>query len=298
MPEEKIQCLPNHKLMSPIEIVSIAETFVKLGINKIRLTGGEPLLRKDFAEILEGLSSLQVKLTLTTNGFWADRYVDLFKKTGVKSLNISIDSLDREKFFAITKRDHFETVWSNILLMINEGFDIKLNIVLMKNVNDDEINNFINLTERLPVHVRFIEFMPFDKNNWERNKVISLVDILENLYQEYDIVKLIDEKHDTAKKFKVSGFKGTFAFITTMSQPFCVDCNRLRLTADGKIKNCLFGKDELDLLSAFREGKDITNIILTSVALKHFKMGGQFEGGYLETSAEDLINRSMIKIGG
>ncbi|MBK6362454.1 MAG: GTP 3',8-cyclase MoaA [Saprospiraceae bacterium] len=298
MPEEKIQCLPNHKLMSSGEIIEIADVFVKLGINKIRLTGGEPLLRKDFGEIFEGLSSLPVKMTITTNAFWLNRYIDLFKKTGLKSLNISIDSLDREKFFSITKRDHFETVWSNILLMIEHGFDVKLNIVLMKNVNDDEINNFILLTKDLPVHVRFIEFMPFDKNKWDRNKVISFTDVFDNIYRDFDIIKLHDEKHDTSKKFKVTGHQGTFAFITTMSQPFCVDCNRLRLTADGKIKNCLFGKDELDLLLAFREGQDIKNIITESVASKHFKMGGQFESGYLETSADDVINRSMIKIGG
>jgi cyclic pyranopterin phosphate synthase len=182
--------------------------------------------------------------------------------------------------------------------MIQMGFDVKLNIVLMKNVNDDETEDFIALTKNFPVHVRFIEFMPFDKNGWDKTKVISFEEIMSDLYQKYDIVKLLDEKHDTAKKFQIFGHKGTFAFITTMSQPFCGDCNRLRLTADGKIKNCLFGKEEIDLLSPLRNGEDIKNLIRTSVTRKHAVMGGQFVASYLETDAQSIENRSMIKIGG
>lgn len=298
MPEEKIQCLPSSRLMQKDEILSLAKTFVDLGIKKIRLTGGEPLLRKDFGEIYAELADLPVTLTFTTNGFLLDKYAGLCKTKGLKGVNISIDTLDREKFFSITKRDHFLTVWKNIELMIQMGFDVKLNIVLMKHVNDDETEDFIALTKNLPVHVRFIEFMPFDKNGWDKTKVISFEEIMSDLYQKYDVVKLLDEKHDTAKKFQIYGHKGTFAFITTMSQPFCGDCNRLRLTADGKIKNCLFGKEEIDLLSPLRNGEDIENLIRMSVTRKHAVMGGQFVASYLETDAQSIQNRSMIKIGG
>jgi cyclic pyranopterin phosphate synthase len=298
MPDEKINCLPSHKLMTSHEIVEIAKVFVQFGVNKIRLTGGEPLLRKDFSSILEGLMTLPVQLNLTTNGYYLEKHIALLKKTGLKSINISIDTLDRQKFFTITKRDHFDTVFSNILLMVAEGFDIKLNIVLIKNFNDTEIDDFIHLTKDMPLHVRFIEFMPFDHNGWNKSKVVCYGDVMEQLYRQYDIIKLDDKKHDTAKKFKVVNYKGSFAFITTMSQPFCADCNRLRLTADGKIKNCLFGKDELDLLEKFRAGQDISGIIRKSVSEKHAMMGGQFEKGYLETDAASLENRSMINIGG
>lgn len=298
MPEEKIQCLPSSRLMQKDEIIALANIFTGLGIRKIRLTGGEPLLRKDFPDIYAELSRLPVTLTLTTNGFWLDRYIELFKNSGLKSLNISIDTLDREKFFTITRRDHLDTVWRNIQMMIDQGFDVKLNTVLMKNVNENEIHDFIDLTRRLPLHVRFIEFMPFDKNGWDKEKVVSIDDVLPGIYEKYHVTKLLDEKHDTAKKFKVSGYVGTFAFITTMSQPFCGDCNRLRLTADGKIKNCLFGKEELDLLTALRNGEDVESLIRLSVQRKHAMMGGQFQGSYLDTDAANVHNRSMIKIGG
>lgn len=298
MPEEKIQCLPSSRLMQKEEIFSLANIFVRLGIKKIRLTGGEPLLRKDFGEIYSDLAQLPVTLTLTTNGFWLDKYIDLFKNSGLKSLNISIDTLNREKFFAITRRDHLDTVWQNIVMMMNNGFDVKLNTVLMKNVNENELYDFINLTEKWPVHVRFIEFMPFDKNGWNKGKVVAIDDVLPGIYEKYHVTKLLDEKHDTAKKFKVAGYPGTFAFITTMSQPFCGDCNRLRLTADGKIKNCLFGKEELDLLTALRNGEDVESLIRLSVQRKHAMMGGQFQGSYLDTDAANVHNRSMIKIGG
>jgi molybdenum cofactor biosynthesis protein A len=298
MPQEKIQCLPASRLMQAEEITGIAKTFVKLGIKKIRLTGGEPLLRKDFAEIYSSLADLPVTLTLTTNGFWVDKYLHLFKEKGLKSLNISIDTLDREKFFSITKRDYFPQVWQNIEKMVEHGFDVKLNIVLMKNTNEEEVDDFIQLTKDRQIHVRFIEFMPFDKNGWDKDKVVSFPEIIEGLYDKYDVIKLLDEKHDTAKKFAVHGYKGTFAFITTMSQPFCGDCNRLRLTADGKIKNCLFGKEELDLLTPYRNKENIESVIFESVQRKHAMMGGQFARTYLETDANLVENRSMIKIGG
>lgn len=298
MPEEKIQCLPSSRLMQKEEIFALANIFVGLGIKKIRLTGGEPLLRKDFDEIYSVLAQLPVTLTLTTNGFWLDKYIGLFKKSGLKSLNISIDTLNREKFFAITRRDHLDAVWKNIVLMIENGFDVKLNTVLMKNVNENQLYDFINLTEKWPVHVRFIEFMPFDKNGWNKDKVVAIDDVLPGIYEKYHVTKLLDEKHDTAKKFQVAGHPGTFAFITTMSQPFCGDCNRLRLTADGKIKNCLFGKEELDLLTALRQGEDVESLIRLSVQRKHAMMGGQFQGSYLDADVEKVQNRSMIKIGG
>ena len=298
MPEEKISCLPNHQLMKPEEIVGIARIFVDLGIQKIRLTGGEPLLRKDFGEIFSKLSCLPITLTMTTNGFLVDKYLDLFIQSKLKSLNVSLDTLKREKFFAITKRDHYTKVWQNIESLIQKGIEVKLNVVLMKNVNDDEVFHFIELTRRMPIHVRFIEFMPFDKNGWDKEKVVSFQEVMVDVYQHFDVIKLLDEKHETAKKFKVHGFTGTFAFITTMSQPFCDDCNRLRLTADGKIKNCLFGKEELDLLTVYREGGNVEEVIQTSVSRKHAMMGGQFAASYQNTDSSTLQNRSMIKIGG
>ncbi len=297
MPEENMQCLPQKELMQPQEIFEIAKTFVEYQTRKIRLTGGEPLVRHDFADIVEKLSELPVELTLTTNGVLLHKHLDLFKRTGINSVNISIDSLDGDKFKSLTKRNVLPQVWENILLFTEENFHVKLNVVVMKGINDREIPDFISLTKNLPLHIRFIEFMPFTGNQWEKDRVFTMKEMLNQIEKHFSIIKLEDARHDTSKKYKVSGHKGTFAFITTMSQPFCGDCNRMRLTADGKMKNCLFGKEEFDILETLREGKDINPVIQKCLVRKHEKMGGQFED-FKKLNPEYLQNRSMIKIGG
>ncbi|MGK7392498.1 MAG: GTP 3',8-cyclase MoaA [Candidatus Cyclobacteriaceae bacterium M2_1C_046] len=298
MPEENIQCLPNKHLMQVDEIERIAKIFVDLGVKKIRLTGGEPMVRKEFGTILNRLSKLPVELTLTTNAVLAHRYLNDLKSAGVRSINISLDTLNPETFKKITKRDQFQQVWDNILLFIKEGFSVKLNVVAIEGVIEKELLDFIAITKELPIHVRMIEFMPFDGNNWNSNKVITAKQMLEIAEAEYDIVKLKDEPHATAKKFKAIGHKGTFAFITTMSEHFCGDCNRMRITADGKMKNCLFGSEEMDLLGALRKGEDLVPLIMKSVLKKHAVMGGQFAKSFKKAEASKLKNRSMINIGG
>ena len=297
MPEENIQCFSKQELMTPDEIVEIAQVFIDNGTKKIRLTGGEPLIRHDFAEIIAKLAQLPVELTLTTNGVLLHKYVALLKENGVESVNISIDSLDNERFKSISKRNALSTVRENILRCIKEDFHVKLNVVVMKGINDDEIFRFITLTKNLPIHVRFIEFMPFSGNDWEKNRVLTMEEMLSDLEERFSVKKIPDFKHDTAKKYKVCGYMGTFAFISTMSQPFCSDCNRMRLTADGKMKNCLFGKEEFDLLGALRRGEDIRPVISKCLMRKHEKTGGRFDN-YKKLNFIQLDNRSMIKIGG
>ncbi|MFO7720068.1 MAG: GTP 3',8-cyclase MoaA [Gillisia sp.] len=298
MPDENIQCLPNKHLMQVDEIEHIARKFVDLGVNKIRLTGGEPMVRKEFPEILSRISKLPVELSLTTNAVLAHKYIENLKAAGVRSLNISLDTLNAETFKKITKRDQFQRVWDNILLMLKEGFRVKINVVGIDGVIEKEILDFVAITKDLPLHVRIIEFMPFEGNHWNSKKVVTAEQMLKWVEQEYDMVKLKDEPHATAKKYKAIGHEGTFAFITTMSQHFCGDCNRMRITADGKMKNCLFGSEEMDLLGAVRRGEDIEPLIRTSVLRKFKVMGGQFSKSYTDAEASKLKNRSMIKIGG
>lgn len=298
MPQEDISFLPHNKLMSVDEIVAISTTFVKMGVKKIRLTGGEPLVRTDGAEIIKRLSTLPVELTLTSNGFLIDRFIDFFADSDIRSINISLDTLQPEKFLKLTRRDAFNKVWNNILLLLNKGIYVKLNVVAMKGINDDEINDFVSITKDLPLHVRFIEFMPFDGNYWNKDKVLPASDILQNVEESFSFIKIKDEINDTAKKFKPLNHEGTFAIITTMSQPFCNTCNRIRLTADGKVKNCLFSSGEVDLLKAFRNGDDITGMIQMHFAEKHKERGGQFPSNYEYTDTARINNRSMIKIGG
>ena len=179
MPEEEYDFTPASRLMQADEIEALAKIFVNLGVNKIRLTGGEPLVRKDAADIIMALSKLPVKLTITTNGTRLHEYVDVLERAGIRSLNISLDTLQPEKFHLITKRDQFKTVYENIQLLVSKNFHVKINVVVMKGLNDGEINDFIEWTRDTPVHVRFIEFMPFSGNRWTSNKVFTLQQILE-----------------------------------------------------------------------------------------------------------------------
>lgn len=297
MPED-VHFMPPKNLMQADEILKLATEFVKLGVTKIRLTGGEPLVRKDAGEIISALSKLPVELTLTTNGVLVDQYLPVFKSAGIQSVNMSIDSLIAARFAEITKRNQFDRVWKNINSLLENNIHVKLNVVLMKGINDDEIADFVSLTKDLPVHVRFIEFMPFMGNQWQGASVVTIDEILQTLEPEFEFIKLKDEKHDTAKKYKALGHEGTFAIITTMSNPFCDGCNRLRLTADGKLKNCLFSKEESDLLAALRAGKDIEAHIKRNLMRKHFELGGQLQRDFKQMDALGLENRSMVKIGG
>ncbi|MGL6267278.1 MAG: GTP 3',8-cyclase MoaA [Chitinophagaceae bacterium] len=298
MPEEDYEFTPVSRLMQADEIESLAKIFVGLGVNKIRLTGGEPLVRKDAANIILSLSKLPAALTITTNGTRLDDFLDVFKKANIHSLNISLDTLNRDKFNLLTRRDQFEKVISNIQLFLKNDFHVKVNVVVMKGLNDSEINDFVAWTRDEPVHVRFIEFMPFSGNKWTSNKVYTWKEIIEVIEQKYTVVRLEDAKNDTAKKYMVPGHKGSFAVISTMSAPFCEGCNRMRLTADGKLKNCLFSKSETDLLTPYRNGEDIVPLIHQSILSKAKMLGGQFTEDFTHIHAEEIANRSMITIGG
>ena len=298
MPEEDYEFTPASRLMQPIEIETLAKIFVEQGVKKIRLTGGEPLVRKDAADIIMRLSQLPVKLCMTTNGTRLHDFVDVLEQAKMHTINISLDTLVADKFMLITRRDQFKLVMDNILLFIDKGFEVKINVVVMKDFNDHEINDFIAWTKHLPIQVRFIEFMPFSGNKWTSNKMVSYADILHEIEKEFVILPLIGEKNDTAKHFTIEGHKGSFAVISTMTSPFCDTCNRMRLTADGKLKNCLFSDGETDLLTPLRNGSDILPLIQQNILSKAQQLGGQFTTALNTMEALAIHNRSMISIGG
>jgi len=298
MPDEKYAFAPAAKLMQPDEIETIAKLFVAHGVKKIRLTGGEPLVRKDAPAIIDKLGKLGIELAITTNGVRINEMIDNLMSAQVKTINISLDTLDAEKFKKITRRDLFQKVRNNINLLIQNNFRVKINVVLMKGLNDDEILDFIEMTRDSQIEVRFIEFMPFSGNRWTSNQVFTLEEIVTEVQSRYDILAIEPEAHDTAKKFKIPGFAGNFAVISTMTAPFCSSCNRIRLTADGKLKNCLFSKGETDLLSALRRGEEIMPLIEGTIKAKHKALGGQFSGVFQDIDTSTLDNRSMITIGG
>lgn len=301
MPADGIALSPKASLMTAYEIFGIAQTFAQNGVDKIRLTGGEPLLRKDFPEIISKLASLDISLSITTNGILIDRHIDVLKQFRIKKINLSLDTLVASKFHTITLRNQFQKVIDNLHLLLNHDFHVKVNVVLMKGFNDNEIVDFVKLTQFLPISVRFIEFMPFAGNEWDRSKMVSQNEILSlvgNTFAEGEIQKLEDEKNFTARTYKIKDYQGDFGIISSITNPFCDSCNRIRLTADGKIKNCLFSNSETDLLTAYRNGEPITNLISESINNKKKVRAGMVTIDEMDDPKKHFDNRSMIAIGG
>ena len=301
MPAEGIALTPRPHLMTADEIVTIAQTFVSLGVNKIRLTGGEPLVRKDAKNVIQRLGKLGVELTLTTNGILVHEFIDTFKEAGITALNVSIDSLQKDKFNQITRRNYFDKLWENLQLLDANGFQVKLNVVVIKGFNDNEIIDFIELTKERNIQIRFIEFMPFDGNQWNREKLVSYAEIMSQVNTKYaveNVARISDKPNDTAKNHKIISYQGSFSVISSVTNPFCSTCNRIRLTADGKLKNCLFSNTETSLLDTLRAGESIESLIFANIKSKHAMRGGMDDDTKFQNPELFSQNRSMIKIGG
>ncbi len=294
MPEEGIDLTEKSMVMNYDEIIGIAKNFIDLGVDTIRLTGGEPLVRKGVDQLLEQLGELPVRLKITTNGILLDKFYDQFERIGLKDLNISLDSLDQVQAAFITKRDYFNRIMSNIEEGLKRRFNIKLNIVLIKGVNDNEIVDFVKLTKYKKLSVKFIEFMPFKGNKWDWSKGVSEDEVLNHLGTLGKIQPLINPPHSTSSNFQIAGHQGSFGIVSTITKPFCADCNRIRLTVDGKMKNCLFANDEVDLLTAYRSSEDIKPLILKTILLKKYSRDGM---DVMDKSKYEN-NRSMTAIGG
>lgn len=298
MPLEGIALRPRSEFMRQEEVLEIARTFVELGVKKIRLTGGEPLVRKDAGEIIQGLSRLPVELAITTNGVLLDRFFDLFEDCGLQALNVSLDSLNPKQQAFISRRDYFDRIMRNIDLALQRGFKLKVNAVVMRGVNDRELVDFVKWTQDRELHLRFIEFMPFDGNAWNWGKKVPYAEMMDKIqghFSKDQIIRLPGKAEDTAESYRIRGYRGTFGMISPITRPFCSSCNRIRLTADGKIRNCLFSRSETDLLSALREGKELMPLIASTIASKAAQWGGRKN---FERSSGEPGGRPMIAIGG
>ena len=296
MPEEGIELIEKTNIMSLEEIIALATTFRDLGVDTIRLTGGEPLVRKNFGFLVEELAKLGVTLKITTNGIMLDKYLDLFQKVGLRKINLSLDTLDKAKSVFITKRDYFERIMKNLEMALEMDMEVKLNIVLIKGVNDNEINDFIELTKHRNLTIKFIEFMPFKGNKWDWSKGVGKQEILDLISKRFGTIEeLKNPRHSTSSNFKVDGHVGSFAIVSTITNPFCDDCNRIRVTADGKMMNCLFANTDTDLLTPLRNGEEMENIIINAIKTKKYSRDGMD----VKMDAEHYEkNRSMISIGG
>lgn len=302
MPEEEMQWKSRDEILSYEEILRVARVAVELGIEKIRITGGEPLVRNDIERLLQDLHALPglKTLALTTNAVLLKRKLPAIR-TAVDSLNISLDTFDRERFRQLTRRDVLDDVLGGIEASIDAGYrNIKVNAVVMRGMNDDELGVFARFTAERPVAVRFIEFMPFAGNEWTQDHCMPMAEMLAALESEFVLERIPDGPSPISRDYHVidraTGRRhmGTVGVIASMSQPFCDSCSRLRLTAEGMVMPCLHSPLEFDVRRALRSGGDdqaIADVFLQAVGAKPKE----------HPTADELIaqaGRVMIQIGG
>jgi cyclic pyranopterin phosphate synthase len=297
MPPQGIDWTPRAEILTEGEIVRLAGIFVRMGIDKIRLTGGEPLARRDIGQIVERLGALPGLRTLamTTNGISLAERAEGLRAAGLNSLTISLDTLRRERFQEIAKRDKFVAVMDGIEASLAAGFaPLKINVVMMHGVNDDEILDFVAWAQDRPINVRFIEYMPFPDNHWSKGGLMPYAEMRSTISQRYQLIPLVTSASAVGKDYRLAGHIGTVSFVTSMTESFCGGCNRLRVTADGNIKSCLFHPAEQSLRDAMRAGGldcDIEALIMSAVEGKQAA----------HPPMEELMtmkNRNMIEIGG
>lgn len=264
MPEEGVPLSPPSHLLTTPEISYLAALFVSQGVSKIRLTGGEPTIRRDILTLMHSIGNLRSKglreLCLTTNGIALYKKLDSMVEAGLTGINLSLDTLDPLQFQIMTRRKGFEVVLKSInrILEMNKlgaGIKLKINCVVMRGINEREILPFVDMGMEKDMEVRFIEYMPFDGNNWNKEKMFSYEEMLALIRTKYPgLEKVHDHRNNTSKTFKVPGFVGRVGFITSMTHNFCGSCNRLRITSDGNLKVCLFGNAEISLRDILRKG--------------------------------------------
>ncbi|MBC8346817.1 MAG: GTP 3',8-cyclase MoaA [Candidatus Marinimicrobia bacterium] len=298
MPEEGIDFRSEDKILSTEEIFNLIELTSQMGVSKIRFTGGEPLLRKDLTELVHfayqcnGIESVH----LTTNGLLLSKQIDALEKSGLSGINISLDTLKPEKFKKITRRNGLDLVLNSLQTAIDSSIQsIKLNVVAMRDFNDDEIMDFVELTKENDITVRFIELMPFDSHQiWKTGKFYGADHIVADIKTQVDELNPIDGSRTEHHIFRVNDYKGKVAVIPAYSRSLCGECNRLRITSDGKLLNCLYSQNEINLRDAMRNGKtdiEIEDMIRTTIKKKYI------DGWKAQNQGND--NReSMTQIGG
>lgn len=300
MPAHGIDIVPRKELLTYKEMYRIIRVLTELGVNKVRLTGGEPFARKDFMSFLEMLSynDLLDAINITTNGALVSKHIETLEKLKkIKNINLSIDSLHSDKFAKITRRDVFPEVYKTFELLEKSSLNLKLNVVVQSGFNTDEINDFVALTKNKNIAVRFIEEMPFNgkgqrdtQENWNYTK------ILDEIKSEYDVKTVISEKSSTSRNFSVKNHQGTVGIIPAFTRTICNDCNRIRITSTGTFKNCLFDDGVFNLRDFIRNGasnEDLKELFLSLIKEKP-------ENGFVAEAnrKKGNVSESMSTIGG
>lgn len=299
MPAQGIDIVNRKQLLSYKEMYRITRVLSELGVNKVRLTGGEPFVRKDFVNFLESLSFNDKlnEINITTNGALISNYIQELEKMNINSINLSIDSLHKEKFATITRRDVFENVFETLELLEKSNLNLKLNVVVQSGFNTDEIIDFIELSKDKNIAVRFIEEMPFNgqgqrimEDEWNFNKILKHIKIK---YSE--IEQISAKKSSTSINFRVPNYKGTFGIIPAFTRTICNDCNRIRITATGMFKNCLFDGGVFNVRDFIRNGASDNDLKELFIKTIHKKPKNGF---IAEENRGNDVSESMSTIGG
>jgi len=301
MPLKGVNLSEQSKILTNDELVRLVSLFAEQGVDKIRITGGEPTVKKDIIQVVESFRHIrQLKtIAMTTNGLTLTKLLVDLQRAGLNALNISLDTLQQHRYGNITRRDSrlLKRVLAGIDLALQLGFSpVKVNCVLMRGINFDELCDFVEMTKNRAIDYRFIEFMPFSMNGWDKNLLVPYTEAIEEIAKSFPNFKpcAVDDPNSTSKMYQVPGFKGRVGFISSMTDDYCDGCNRLRLMADGNLKACLFQNNEIDLRSPLREGASdgkLLDIISNAVNNKKRKHAGM-------ENLPHMPNRPMILIGG
>jgi molybdenum cofactor biosynthesis protein A len=298
MPHEGIEFLPKTHLLSFEEMYRLVRILAEMGVNKVRITGGEPFVRKDLMAFLWKISEIPEinKINLTTNGVLTAPFVPELKKLGVTSINLSLDSLDRARFFEMTRRDELPNVLKTFDAILANDIPLKINSVMMAGKNEEDIFGLVELARKHPIGVRFIEEMPFNGEGEKPDYFMSYLKIIEKITSRYpDIYKIKDEPNSTSYNYQIPGFLGSIGVIAAFSRTFCGTCNRIRITPTGDYKTCLYDDGIMNLRDMLRDGLSDDELKLK---IKNSLQNRSKDGFEAESLRKTAITESMTTIGG
>ncbi len=298
MPEHGMKFLSKTAILSFEEMLRLCDILAKMGINKVRITGGEPFVRNNLMDFLWKLSDIEgiTEIALTTNGVLTEPHLTDLKAIGIKTVNLSLDTLDKKRFFEITKRDEFDKVMSTLYKLMEKDFEVKINAVIMDGQNTEDVITLTEFTKNHPASVRFIEEMPFNGHglnapvlHWD---YIRILEVIKSQYP--GIQKIKDGPNSTSYNYQIPGHQGSVGIIAAYSRTFCGTCNRIRITAQGELKTCLYQSNGLNLKNLLRSSKsdDFIKETILSTIIKRPKDGFEAE------NMGPIITESMSAIGG